>query len=223
MALSLLQPVGYDAHSCGYCSPPGERSRKRGSRSFGCKSLWAEGSVGSQMGGWGGVRRGASGLSWARLAMPFARGVPPSLSLVKQPPWSCEMLTAVIAEQMSPEVGTGLRSWLTKVLPEAHRSRMETVGGVYVSVSARSFLPSYIPPLPLSVFVLDTAQHLASAPLSRSHQPRHGAHVLPAIHDPSESRSLQAITTTTLLAEPLEPIPKRAGGGAEEACQGEAI
>ncbi len=34
MALTLLQPIGYDSHSCGYCSPPGERGGS-GSRSFG--------------------------------------------------------------------------------------------------------------------------------------------------------------------------------------------
>lgn len=39
MPLTILQPVGYDAHSCGYCSPAGERSKKHGSRSFGCELL----------------------------------------------------------------------------------------------------------------------------------------------------------------------------------------
>ncbi|BEI86601.1 hypothetical protein CcaverHIS002_0608880 [Cutaneotrichosporon cavernicola] len=34
MSLTLLQPIGYDAHSCGYCSPPGARSGNS-SRSFG--------------------------------------------------------------------------------------------------------------------------------------------------------------------------------------------
>lgn len=46
MSLNLLRPVGYDAHSCGYCSAPGERSRKRGSRSFGRESARPPGDKG---------------------------------------------------------------------------------------------------------------------------------------------------------------------------------
>ncbi|WOO80718.1 Arginyl-tRNA--protein transferase 1 [Vanrija pseudolonga] len=35
MALSLLRPVGYNCSTCGYCSPPGQRSSRKSSRSYG--------------------------------------------------------------------------------------------------------------------------------------------------------------------------------------------
>ncbi|KAL1411670.1 Arginyl-tRNA--protein transferase 1 [Vanrija albida] len=34
-ALSLLRPVGYNCSTCGYCSPPGQRSSRKSSRSYG--------------------------------------------------------------------------------------------------------------------------------------------------------------------------------------------
>ncbi|TXT07233.1 hypothetical protein VHUM_03403 [Vanrija humicola] len=38
MALSLLRPAGYNCSTCGYCSPPGKRSTRKSSRSYGSGS-----------------------------------------------------------------------------------------------------------------------------------------------------------------------------------------